>query len=97
VDCRAGCGACCIAPSISEAIPGMAKGKPAGVRCVQLSAENRCRLFASPDRPTVCSGFKASPDICGNNRLQAMHRLEYLERMTSPQQSVLVPLKGFPK
>ena len=38
--CRAGCGACCIAPSISSPIPGMPNGKPAGVRCVQLDANN---------------------------------------------------------
>jgi Fe-S-cluster containining protein len=25
--CRSGCGACCIAPSISSAIPGMPQGK----------------------------------------------------------------------
>ena len=41
--CRAGCGACCIAPSISSAIPGMPHGKPAGVRCVQLDDALRCR------------------------------------------------------
>ncbi|HVK38365.1 MAG TPA: YkgJ family cysteine cluster protein, partial [Candidatus Kapabacteria bacterium] len=35
--CRDGCGACCIAPSITSPIPGMPDGKPAGVRCVQLS------------------------------------------------------------
>jgi Fe-S-cluster containining protein len=27
INCRLGCGACCIAPSISSAIPGMPKGK----------------------------------------------------------------------
>jgi len=43
--CRAGCGACCIAPSISSAIPGMPDGKPAGVRCAQLDEQNLCRLF----------------------------------------------------
>ena len=36
MQCRAGCGACCIAISISSPIPGMPLGKPAGVRCVQL-------------------------------------------------------------
>ena len=40
--CRPGCGACCIAPSITSAIPGMPLGKPAGVRCVQLDDDNRC-------------------------------------------------------
>jgi Fe-S-cluster containining protein len=32
MNCRLGCGACCIAPSISSPIPGMPQGKPAGVR-----------------------------------------------------------------
>src|SRR5258708_12888559 len=54
-DCRVGCGACCIAPSISSPIPGMPGGKPAGVRCIQLDAENRCRLYGRPERPAVCS------------------------------------------
>ena len=39
--CRSGCAACCIAPSISSPIPGMPHGKPAGVRCVQLTADLR--------------------------------------------------------
>ena len=30
MNCREGCGACCIAPSISSPIPGMPHGKPAG-------------------------------------------------------------------
>ncbi|MCH1995921.1 YkgJ family cysteine cluster protein, partial [Achromobacter xylosoxidans] len=34
--CRPGCGACCIAPSITRPIPGMPDGKPAGVPCIQL-------------------------------------------------------------
>ena len=47
MECRAGCGACCTAPSISSPIPGMPHGKPAGVRCVQLSDDNLCLLFGS--------------------------------------------------
>ena len=39
--CRSGCGACCLAPSISTPIPGMPQGKPAGVRCVQLDEMQR--------------------------------------------------------
>ncbi|NBX68342.1 MAG: YkgJ family cysteine cluster protein, partial [Proteobacteria bacterium] len=37
MECRIGCGACCIAPSISSPLPGMPHGKPAGVRCVNLN------------------------------------------------------------
>ena len=44
---RSGCGACCIAPSISSLIPGMPQGKPAGVHCVQLTDDNRCATMVS--------------------------------------------------
>ena len=53
MNCRPGCGACCIAPSISSPIPGMPRGKPAGVRCVQLDDANRCRIFGDAARPGV--------------------------------------------
>ncbi|MBM3421317.1 MAG: YkgJ family cysteine cluster protein, partial [Bacteroidetes bacterium] len=36
MDCREGCGACCIALDISSSIPGMEGGKPAGMRCIHL-------------------------------------------------------------
>ncbi|MCS4504050.1 hypothetical protein KBTX_00531 [wastewater metagenome] len=80
--CRIGCGACCIAPSISSPLPGMPEGKPAGVRCVHLSADNRCGLFASPERPDVCERFSATPELCGDNRGQALARLARLESET---------------
>jgi len=82
MDCRRGCGACCIAPSISSPIPDMPNGKPAGVRCVQLTDDNRCRLFAKPERPVVCNGFRPSPDTCGTTREQAFAILSRLEVMT---------------
>jgi Fe-S-cluster containining protein len=82
MECRVGCGACCIAPSISSPIPGMPHGKPAGVRCVQLSSDNRCRIFGSPQRPSVCSGFRAAPDTCGASSEQALAGLARLEIAT---------------
>ncbi|HBY0841542.1 TPA: YkgJ family cysteine cluster protein, partial [Klebsiella pneumoniae] len=54
MECRTDCGACCIAPSISSPIPGMPQGKPANVRCVQLSNDNLCNIFGSELRPKVC-------------------------------------------
>ncbi len=81
--CRMGCGACCTAPSISSPIPGMPEGKPAGVPCVHLSVENRCQIFGDPSRPAVCSEFKASEDVCGDNRDEAMTQLIWLENMSS--------------
>ncbi len=83
VECRPGCGACCIAPSISSPIPGMPDGKPAGVRCIQLDADNRCRLFRSPLRPAVCGGFPPRPDTCGASNGAALHLLAELERVTA--------------
>lgn len=82
-ECRKGCGACCIAPSISSAIPGMPKGKPAGVRCVQLSEENLCKIFGSSLRPAVCSSLKPSQEMCGSSDEAAMEYLMMLERETS--------------
>jgi Fe-S-cluster containining protein len=84
LECRPGCGACCIGPSISSPIPGMPHGKPAGVRCVQLTADNRCALFGRPDRPAVCLSLKAHEDMCGENREQALRWLGVLEIETRP-------------
>jgi hypothetical protein len=80
--CRAGCGACCIAPSISSPIPGMPAGKPAGVRCVQLTDDNRCAIFGDPRRPAVCSGLKPEPAMCGTDRQHALTYLDALEMAT---------------
>ncbi len=82
--CRSNCAACCIAPSISSPIPGMPQGKPAGVRCVQLDSQDRCLLFGKPERPAVCSSLRPTREMCGDNREQAMQRLELLERATRP-------------
>jgi uncharacterized protein len=84
LSCRAGCGACCIAPSISSRIPGMPNGKPAGVRCIQLTEDNRCAIFGRPERPRVCGGLRAEPVMCGPDRLYAVAWLAELERSTSP-------------
>ncbi|MXY53011.1 MAG: YkgJ family cysteine cluster protein [Gammaproteobacteria bacterium] len=79
MQCRPGCGACCIAPSISSPIPGMPNGKPAGVRCVQLTQDNRCRLFGLPSRPTVCRDFAPEVAVCGTDFEEAMQRITALE------------------
>lgn len=80
--CRPGCGACCIAPSISSPIPGMPEGKPAGIRCVQLDDANLCRLFGEPRRPAVCERFAYDPQLCGTHRDQALERITALELTT---------------
>ncbi|KAF1692158.1 YkgJ family cysteine cluster protein [Pseudoxanthomonas koreensis] len=82
--CRAGCGACCTAPSIRSPIPGMPQGKPAGVPCVQLDEALRCRLFGRPERPAFCASLKPGPDMCGASRAEAMAILAALEAATTP-------------
>jgi len=81
--CRQGCGACCIAPSISSPIPGMPQGKPAGVRCVQLTEDLRCAIFDDPARPACCGGLQPSREMCGTTREEAMVWLARLERLTA--------------
>ena len=82
MDCRIGCGACCIALSISSPIPGMPDGKPAGVPCVQLSDDNRCLLFGQPERPRVCVNLRPEPEMCGDSSAHALAWLTELELMT---------------
>lgn len=84
MDCRVGCGACCIALSISSPIPGMPNGKPAGVRCMQLTDDNRCKLYGMPERPAVCTRLKPSPEMCGGTTQDAMRYLTLLEQLTAP-------------
>ena len=84
MSCRIGCGACCIAPSISSPIPGMPNGKPAGVRCVQLTDDNRCAIFGRPERPLVCSRLGAEPAMCGESQVHALAWLATLEAATTP-------------
>jgi Fe-S-cluster containining protein len=84
MDCRVGCGACCIALSISSAIPGMPHGKPAGVRCIHLTRDNRCKLFGKPERPGVCVRLQPSEELCGHSAREAFVRLRSLERATTP-------------
>ena len=81
--CRPGCGACCIAPSISSPIPGMPAGKPAGERCLHLSVEHLRQLFGDPRRPQVCGDFDADPEVCGDSREDAIRLLGWLEQATS--------------
>ncbi len=80
MECRIGCGACCIAPSISSPLPGMPGGKPAGVACVNLDPESyRCRIWESPEYPDVCHRFTAEPAACGSSRAEAMELISLME------------------
>ena len=82
MECRLGCAACCIYPSISSPIPGMPNGKTAGVRCIQLSDDLKCKIFDSPERPSVCGGFKAEKLICGETADEAYSIMATLEGLS---------------
>jgi uncharacterized protein len=85
MDCRPGCAACCIAPSITSPIPGLSGPKPAGLPCPQLDADLRCRLFGRAERPPVCASLRPSAAMCGADREHALRWLARLEAATAPR------------
>ncbi|QRM17992.1 YkgJ family cysteine cluster protein [Dechloromonas sp. TW-R-39-2] len=78
MECRPGCAACCVAPSISSL------NKPAGQPCPNLDADLRCTIFGRPERPSCCGGLQPSLEMCGESRQQAMIWLANLEAATRP-------------
>ena len=62
----------------------MPNGKPAGVPCVQLDDDMRCRIFGQPERPAFCGGLRPSREMCGDGVEQAMRWLARLEAETRP-------------
>lgn len=84
MNCRKGCGACCIAISISSPLPGMPDGKPARIRCVHLSDENICTIHAHEDYPKVCRNLRPSVEMCGYSFGEAIAYLTELEELTAP-------------
>jgi len=77
------CGACCIAPSITAAIPNMPDGKPAGVRCTHLTDRNECALFGRPERPSFCRAWPPDPALCGRSLEEALRNIGALENATA--------------
>lgn len=62
----------------------MPRGKPAGVACVQLDADMRCKLFGKPERPAFCASLRPEPTMCGTRREEALTMLSKLEHATLP-------------
>jgi len=62
----------------------MPGGKPAGERCIQLTADNRCRLFGLAQRPSVCVELLPRRDMCGHSASEALSILAALEASTRP-------------
>lgn len=79
MECRSGCAVCCIVISISSPIPGMPNGKPAGVRCVNLADDLRCKIFGRPERPRICGAFQPDVTICGHSQQEAVRIIAELE------------------
>lgn len=65
-------------------MPGLPRGKPAGVRCPHLTAELGCALWGSPERPAVCASLRPEPAMCGASREEALATLGRWERQTAP-------------
>ncbi len=82
MDCRK-CGACCIAPSITTAIPNMPRGKLAGARCANLNDRNECTLYGKAGRPAFCAGWQPMAEVCGQGFEEAMIHLTSLEEATA--------------
>lgn len=62
----------------------MPQGKPAGQPCIHLQGDDyRCQLFGQSSRPACCSGLQPSPEMCGDNREQALAWLHWLEKSTA--------------
>ena len=92
LECRPGCAACCIAPSISSAIPGdpvteagpLSEGKAANMACPRLDGGLRCVLFGRAERPRVCASLRPEHGMCGSSREEALAYLVALEEETAP-------------
>jgi len=62
----------------------MPTGKPAGVACVQLDDNLRCRLFGRPERPAVCRSLQPDTSMCGASQYEALRWLQVMEVRTRP-------------
>ncbi len=70
----------------------MPQGKPAGLACVQLGEDWRCRIFGQPERPACCRGLQPSGEMCGDSREAALAHLAWLEQATAPDDPPVAPL-----
>ncbi|MDH8677635.1 YkgJ family cysteine cluster protein [Fusibacter bizertensis] len=82
MECRIGCGACCIIPSISTKTKLLPNGKPSHTPCIHLDDKMRCLIFDHAERPSVCGSLKPSFEMCGNNRDEAISYLIMLDELT---------------
>jgi uncharacterized protein len=71
----------------------MPGGKPAGVRCMQLSEDNRCLIFGLPERPATCVALRPDEEMCGSTAAEALAYLSWLEEVTRPDVPVAADLR----
>lgn len=82
VKCRVGeCGACCIVPAIDDPYPGHPDGKPAGVRCANLTDDHLCSIWGDAAQPEVCRTFHPVKVLCGDSEPEAMWLLEFMTQV----------------
>lgn len=62
----------------------MPEGKPAGIRCVNLTEGNACAIHGKENYPAVCGGLSPSEEMCGVSNEEAFAYLAELEIMTKP-------------
>lgn len=84
MQCRPNCGACCIAPFISQPFKNMPTGKAAGERCANLAADQRCTIWGTEDYPEFCKRFLPDPLFCGDTNSQALKIITEFEQSTQP-------------
>lgn len=94
MECRIGCAACCVVLAIPGPYHGHPNGKPAAVRCVNLTDNNRCGIWDS--RPPVCRNFIARRDYCGGNDAEAYFLIASLSntKRSFPITHTVVPISG---
>jgi len=63
----------------------MPNGKSAGTRCVQLTADGRCKLYGQATRPEICVRLTPSLEMCGQTDEHAFRYLAALEEATRPE------------
>ena len=62
----------------------MPDGKPAGVRCANLTIDNTCLIHDTDEYPAVCRNLKPEHEMCGQTDEEAMEYLTRLEVLTKP-------------
>lgn len=63
----------------------MPNGKPANTPCVNLDrASLRCRIWNTSEYPAFCRRFEADISTCGNDKTEAVLRLQEMNVATEP-------------